>query len=215
MNKLFTFFLFFSLLLFSACATMDQTSRTIFAANTGNAIGSVAGLFIGESMGGRHGAFIGSSIGSIVGTAAGVMVVAEENPSRNNSRRQEVFIQKSAELVVSEIILEDENNNEGIDAGELCKITFVIVNESAIPAINVRAILNKKNGAGELVLSDPVPIGRIDSDESVRYTVAVTALPTLKTGLADFEIILKEGDGNAVYNEIFSVRTIHGIPEKK
>lgn len=62
---------------------MDQTSRTIFAANTGNAIGSVARLFIGESMGGRHGAFVGSSIGSIVGTAAGVMVVAEDNTSRS------------------------------------------------------------------------------------------------------------------------------------
>ena len=165
MNKLFTFFLFFSLLLFSACATMDQTSRTIFAANTGNAIGSVAGLFIGESIGGRHGAFVGSSIGSIVGTAAGVMVVAEDNTSRNRNRIQEMPLQERANLVVTEIILEDENNNEGIDAGELCKITFVIVNESAVPAIDVRAVLNKKNGAGELVLSDPVPIGRIDSDE--------------------------------------------------
>ncbi len=214
MNKLFTFFLFFSLLLFSACATMDQTSRTIFAANTGNAIGSVAGLFIGESMGGRHGAFVGSSIGSIVGTAAGVMVVAEENTSRNRNRIQEVPLQERAKLVVTEIILEDENNNEGIDAGELCKITFVIVNESAVPAIDVRAVLNKKNGAGELVLSDPVPIGRIDSDESVRYSVAVTALPTLKTGLADFEIILKEGNGNIAYDEVFSVRTIHAKVEK-
>lgn len=214
MNKLFTFFLFFSLLLFSACATMDQTSRTIFAANTGNAIGSVAGLFIGESMGGRHGAFVGSSIGSIVGTAAGVMVVAEDNTSRNRNRIQEMPLQERANLVVIEIILEDENNNEGIDAGELCKITFVIVNESAVPAIDVRAVLNKKNGAGELVLSDPVPIGRIDSDESVRYSVAVTALPTLKTGLADFEIILKEGNGNIAYDEVFSVRTIHAKVEK-
>ena len=214
MNKLFTFFLFFSLLLFSACATMDQTSRTIFAANTGNAIGSVAGLFIGESMGGRHGAFVGSSIGSIVGTAAGVMVVAEDNTSRNRNRIQEMPLQERASLVVPEIILEDENNNEGIDAGELCKITFVIVNESAVPAIDVRAVLNKKNGAGELVLSDPVPIGRIDSDESVRYSVAVTALPTLKTGLADFEIILKEGNGNIAYDEVFSVRTIHAKVEK-
>lgn len=214
MNKLFTFFLFFSLLLFSACATMDQTSRTIFAANTGNAIGSVAGLFIGESMGGRHGAFVGSSIGSIVGTAAGVMVVAEDNTSRNRNRIQELPLQARAKLVVTEIILEDENNNEGIDAGELCKITFVIVNESAVPAIDVRAVLNKKNGAGELVLSDPVPIGRIDSDESVRYSVAVTALPTLKTGLADFEIILKEGNGNIAYDEVFSVRTIHAKVEK-
>ena len=209
MNKLFTFFLFFSLLLFSACATMDQTSRTIFAANTGNAIGSVAGLFIGESIGGRHGAFVGSSIGSVVGTAAGVMVVAEENTSRNRNRIQEMPLQERAKLVVTEIILEDENNNEGIDAGELCKITFVIVNESAIPAIDVKAVLNKKNGAGELVLSDPVPIGRIDSDESVRYSVAVTALTTLKTGLADFEIILKEGNGNIAYDEVFSVCTIH------
>ena len=117
-------------------------------------------------------------------------------------------------MVVTEIILEDENNNEGIDAGELCKITFVIVNESAVPAIDVRAVLNKKNGAGELVLSDPVPIGRIDSDESVRYSVAVTALPTLKTGLADFEIILKEGNGNIAYDEVFSVRTIHAKVEK-
>ncbi len=214
MNKLFTFFLFFSLLLFSACATMDQTSRTIFAANTGNAIGSVAGLFIGESMGGRHGAFVGSSIGSIVGTAAGVMVVAEDNTSRNRNRIQEMPLQERANLVVTEIILGDENNNEGIDAGELCKITFVIVNESAVPAIDVRAVLNKKNGAGELVLSDPVPIGRIDSDESVRYSVAVTALPTLKTGLADFEIILKEGNGNIAYDEVFSVRTIHAKVEK-
>ena len=214
MNKLFTFFLFFSLLLFSACATMDQTSRTIFAANTGNAIGSVAGLFIGESIGGRHGAFVGSSIGSIVGTAAGVMVVAEDNTSRNRNRIQEMPLQERAKLVVPEIILEDENNNEGIDAGELCKITFVIVNESAVPAIDVRAVLNKKNGAGELVLSDPVPIGRIDSDESVRYSVAVTALPTLKTGLADFEIILKEGNGNIAYDEVFSVRTIHAKVEK-
>ena len=64
------------------------------------------------------------------------------------------------------------------------------------------------------MLSDPVPIGRIDSDESVRYSVAVTALPTLKTGLADFEIILKEGNGNIAYDEVFSVRTIHAKVEK-
>ena len=57
MNKLFTFF-FYSFRFYCFLLVRPWIKhQEQFLPNTGNAIGSVAGLFIGESMGGRHGAF--------------------------------------------------------------------------------------------------------------------------------------------------------------
>lgn len=204
-NKLFIYIIT-PLFLLCSCATLDQTSKTIVATQTGGAIGSVAGFIIGDNLGGRNGSFFGSVLGSAAGTAVGATIAAPRENERM-SRVPELTASPAPYLVITEIILDDENYNEGIDAGENCKLTFVILNDGDASARYVRPLIAKKKGARQLTISNPIVIDRIDPGESLRYVVGILASSRLKTGLADLEIVLEEGNGFNMVGEVFSVRT--------
>ncbi|MDD2415704.1 MAG: hypothetical protein PHQ68_03160 [Parabacteroides sp.] len=205
MNKLFIYGIAF-LFMLNGCATMDQTSKTIVATQTGSAIGSLFGFVIGDNLGGRHGSFVGSTIGSVAGTAVCALVVAPRGNEREK-RVYEIPAFPAPYLVITDIILDDENSNEGIDAGEKCKLTFVILNDGNASAHNVTPIITKRKGCSHLRISDPMVIERIDSGETLRYVVYISASRSIKTGIADLEIVLEEGNGFDTTGEVFSVRT--------
>ena len=97
--------------------------------------------------------------------------------------------------------------NQKIDAGETCRISFVIVNNSFQEAVNVVPIVKIKEGE-HLEISDPVRIARVSQDEPITYEVTVRASQELKTGEAVFSVRLEEGRGNGTDEEIFTVETV-------
>jgi len=192
-------------LLFSGCGTMDQVSRSIIATHTGAAIGSIAGSIIGDNIGGYRGSYIGSFVGSAAGALIGANVVARSQEKKE--RQVEPMSSPSPYLVIRDIRLQDENWNRLVDANENCRLIFEIYNEGERTAINITPVLKGLRGTKHLIYSAPIVIDQIKPGVGVLYTVNLSADSEVKTGEANFEISLEEGNGFGTPKEGFSIRT--------
>lgn len=199
---------------------MSQEERTGLGAQIGSFFGWIFGGLIGEAIDDENGAEIGAFIGTAVGGVAGASIAAntvDEVTSVNRSQGK--YIPSSyvllPDLVIEDILLEEDSvtYNEKIDAGETCRISFVIVNRSFQEALKVVPIVKILDGA-YLKVSEPVQIDRILHDDPITYKVTVHASPELQTGTAVFSVHLEEGRGNGTEEETFTVETL-GNDENK
>lgn len=193
----------------TGCATMDPTSRTIVGSQVGMLAGTVTGAVIGHSVGGYRGEALGSFVGSVGGTIAGAAIASSQNQNQrnNNTRRYEDrSYQYRPYVVIEDIYLEDRNGNQMIDAGETCRISFILRNEGSQAAYSIEPIV-KAQGSKQLKLSNPAIIREIRPNGRVSYTVTVHAGPKLKSGEATFSIRLKDMDGYLTEKETFRVPT--------
>lgn len=193
----------FFLLICTGCGTMDQTSRTIVGSQLGSLAGTVAGGVVGHSIGGYRGENIGTFVGSAAGGILGA--VAASSPDRRSQNGQ--VVQPLPYLLIEDIYLENKNENQTIEAGESCRLTFIILNDSRQTAYNVEPVLKGKKGARYLKLSPPVTIRQLGAHERVSYTVTVQASPKLKNGEATFSVRLKDTNGFLTEKETFTIPT--------
>lgn len=189
----------------TGCATMDPGARTALATQSGVIIGGAFGSAIGDQIGGYHGSFWGSMVGSVAGAAVGA--AAASSHAKRDQMNSRVYMSPAPALVIKDIILQDRNGNQCIDAGELCQITFLIRNEGNANALQVEPVIKAKGNAKKIRLSPPLRIARICPDEEITYTVQAYASEKLKSGEAKFEIYLKERDENATPKEQFAICT--------
>ena len=112
---------------------------------------------------------------------------------------------------IDDILLEEDSvtRDDKINAGETCRISLVIVNNSFQDALDVEPIVKVEKGR-YLKLSEPVKIAKITRDDRIIYNVMVQASPKLRTGEAVFSVRLKEGRGNGTEEETFTVKTVGG-----
>lgn len=193
--------------LFTGCATMDPTSRTIVGSQVGMLAGTVTGAVIGHSVGGYRGEALGSFVGSVGGTIAGAAVASSQNQNqRNNRRYEDRSYQYRPYVVIEDIYLEDRNGNQMIDAGETCRISFILRNDGSQPVYSIEPII-KTEGTKHLKLSNPAIIREIRPNGRISYTITVYAGPKLKSGEATFSIRLKGSDGYLTDKETFKVPT--------
>lgn len=190
-------------LLLSGCGTMDQTSRTIIGSQVGSLAGTVAGGVVGHSIGGYR----GESIGTFVGSAAGGILGAVAASSRNRSGSKGQATQPLPYLIIEDIYLEDKNERQTIDAGETCRLSFIILNDSRQTVYNIEPVLKGEKGTRYLKLSTPVTIRQLKPHERVSYSVTIQASPKLKDGTATFSIRLKGPDGYLTEEETFTIPT--------
>ncbi|RHJ87675.1 glycine zipper domain-containing protein [Parabacteroides sp. AM08-6] len=200
-----------SLLLLSGCGSMDQTSRTIVGSQVGSLAGGIVGAIIGDNSGRWDGAALGSTIGSFAGGAAGAIIGANmetEQEKREKRNDRYITIDRNAPfLVVDDIFLEDTNGNQAIDAGESCRLTFILLNNGRRDALRVKPIVTVEKGKSHLKISDPVVIRKISPDDRVTYTVNVRASRKLRTGKAVFAIHMEEQGGHGMEKQTFTVET--------
>lgn len=194
-------------ILCSSCATMDQQTRTSVATQTGAIVGGTFGAALGDHIDGNRGSFWGSMLGSLAGIAVGAAVASSGQQPHTDQQVSRVAIQPAPFLLIKDIILKDRNGNQCIDAGEGCQITFILVNNGDLAAHNVTPRIKAKGNAKKIRLSAPVSIRRITLDDEISYTVQARASESLKTGSADFEIRMEDGQGNELCKEQFSVCT--------
>lgn len=206
-----------SLLILPGCGSMKNMSREDRAglgAQVGSFVGWLFGGLIGEAIDDERGGDIGSFIGTAVGGIAGASIAAgtedetyivRRSPGKHTSSSQALL----PDLYIEDILLEEDSVscNQKIDAGETCRITFTIVNNSFQDALDVIPIVKIKEGA-HLELSEPVRIPRITRDDPITYEVMVYASPELETGKAVFSVRLEEGRGNGTEEEIFTAETL-------
>lgn len=201
-----SYFLYLMIPLFcTGCATMDPTSRTIVGSQVGMMAGTVTGAVIGHSIGGYRGEAIGSFVGSVGGTVLGAAAASSQNQQNGYSTRGGKEYQRPY-LIIEDIYLEDRNGNQMIDAGETCRISFIIRNDGRQPAYSIEPVI-KTEGAKQLKLSAPAMIREIRPHGRVSYTITVHGSPKLKSGEATFSIRLKDSDGYLTEKETFQVPT--------
>lgn len=190
-----------------SCATMDRPTRTTVATQTGAIVGGTFGSAIGDQIGGYNGSFWGSMLGSVAGIALGAAIASNPNDQQQDKQVSRVEIKPAPTIVITDIILKDMNGNQCIDAQEKCQISFVIVNNGDITAHNVIPYIKAFGNAKKIHLSAPVSIKQITTEDEISYTVQANATEKLKSGTADFEIIIVDGDENELCREKFSVPT--------
>ena len=112
------------------------------------------------------------------------------------------------DLQIEDVFLEEDSVtcDYMINAGETCRISLVIVNNSFQEALDVEPIVKVEKGRF-LDLSEPVKIAKITHDDRITYSVMVQASPKLRTGEAVFSVRLKERYGNGTDKETFTVKT--------
>ncbi len=205
-----------SLLILTGCGSMKNMSRED-RTGVGIQIGSFVGWLFGgavgsaidEDIGGDIGAFVGTAVGGIAGAQIAAHVgdevrVEKRNPE-NYKQSSHVFL---PDLHIEDILLEEDSvtRDNKINAGETCRISLVIVNNSFQDALDVEPIVKVKRGK-YLELSEPVKIARITREDRIIYNVTVQASPKLRTGEAVFSVCLKEGRGNGTEEETFTIGT--------
>ena len=203
--------------LLTGCGSMKNMSRE-HRAGIGAQIGSFVGWIFGGAVGHAIGDDIGGDIGAFVGTAvggvAGAQIAANTGERVKVEKRMEKLQTASyrallPDLQIEEIFLEEDSAtcDYMINAGETCRITLVIVNNSFQEALDVEPIVKVDKGR-HLELSEPVKIARITHDDRITYSVMVQASQKLRTGEAVFSVRLKEGYGSGTDKETFTVKTL-------
>lgn len=172
--------------------------------------GGAVGHAIDDDIGGDIGAFVGTAVGGIAGAQiaanTGDEVRVEKRNPGNYTPSSHVLL---PDLQIEDILLEEDSvtRDNKINAGETCRISLVIVNNSFQDALDVEPIVKVKKGK-YLKLSEPVKIAKITRDDRITYNVTVQASPKLRTGEAVFSVHLKEGRGNGTEEETFTVETV-------
>ena len=199
-------FLFLMIPVFgTGCATMDPTSRTIVGSQVGMLAGTVAGGVIGHAAGGYRGEAIGSFVGSVGGTVLGATAASSQNQRNRKTTNARVY--QLPYIVIEDIYLEDRNNNQIVDAGETCRISFILSNEGKQTAYNLEPIIKVEKGGKYVKLSNPVTIGQLQPGKRMSYTVTLHASPKLKAGEISLSVRLKSSDGYLTDKETFTLPT--------
>ena len=156
-----------SLLVLTGCGSMKNMSRED-RAGVGAQIGAFVGWLFGgavgnsidDDIGGDIGAFVGTAVGGIAGAQiaanTGDEIRVEKRNSGNYTPSSHVLL---PDLQIEDILLEEDSvtRDDKINAGETCRISLVIVNNSFQDALDVEPIVKVEKGR-YLKLSEPAKI---------------------------------------------------------
>ena len=164
---------------------------------------SAAGGDWRDAAGGYRGEAIGSFVGSVGGTVLGAAAASSQNQrDRNTASAREYQVPY---LVIEDIYLEDRNNNQIVDAGESCRISFILSNEGRQTAYNIEPVIKVEQGGKYVKLSKPLVIRQLPPHKRVSYTVTLHASPKLKAGEIVLSVRLKSSDGYLTDKETFTL----------
>lgn len=216
MRKTVLLLMMFSLLL-PGCGSMKNMSREDragFGAQIGSFFGWIFGGLVGHAIDEDTGADIGSFVGTAVGGVAGAQIAANSGDGVKVEKRIPLSCPSNPHVLLPNLKIEDillvedsVSRNGKIDAGETCRISVVIVNNSFQEALNVLPVVKIVKGK-YLKISDPAKIAKVTRDDVITYDVMVQASPKLHTGEAVFSVRLEEGRGNGTEEETFTVETV-------
>lgn len=104
-------------------------------------------------------------------------------------------IPKPPYLEIKDYRFEDSDGNNIIDAEEIAIISFDVVNSGLGVSTELDIRITEKNGLNGLSFETSKKIQGLKADESIRVTIEIKGLMTLKTGKALFSIEAREGNG--------------------
>ena len=205
-----------ALFILSGCGSV-KNMRPEDRAGVGAQIGSFAGYLFGgligyavdNERGADLGSFVGTAVGGVAGASIAVNSVSDGTVVETDGRPSLQQQQSVPDLKIEDIFLEEDSaiSNQKIDAGETCRLTFVIVNNGRRTSGRVEPVVKVEKGKSRLKVSDPVTLPAISTDDRISYTVNVHASDKLRTGKAVFSITLVEEYGYGIEKQKFTVDT--------
>lgn len=102
----------------------------------------------------------------------------------------------------------DANQDNAIQAGELCKVVMEVYNNSSETIYDVQPVVMETTGNKRLYVSDVIHVEKIAAGKGIRYTAMVKADRKLKDGTAHFSVYARQGRGGITSPvTYFDVRT--------
>lgn len=210
MKRFFVYTLMAALLL-SSC-----DSYTGAGAYTGSAVGRVLGSAVGGITGGRH----GRDVGTIVGMAGGAIIggVIGSRADRRQQEQYEQYQQDRAQhrdvaikdtpaddvisfdsyapaVTVKNVRFFDNNGDNVISRGEVCRVEFEVFNNGSTTLYNLQPIVAETTGNKHLYISPSEIVEGLYPGRGIRYTAVVSADRRLKTGSAQLCVgVLQNGE---------------------
>ena len=192
----------------TSCGTMGL--GTSMGAMIGGTLGSIAG----DATGGRYGSSIGGMLGSVAGIAVGAAIEEQqykERMEKATSRTTTVApsAQRSAMeyIELNNFIYTDSNNNDIIEAGEKCQITFDVENTGDNAITNITPILELTVENKGIKIGNPTNISKLSAHSKITYSVPVNGTTHLKDGEADFRAYVIDSNGNTSASREFTLPT--------
>jgi hypothetical protein len=106
-----------------------------------------------------------------------------------------------AKVDISNILFEDSNYNDRLDAGETAKIKFYITNSGDGTARSLNMKVVEKKLIKGLKINYNKSIGDLRSDESIPVIISIESDLQIQTGTVELEIIIEEINGFSKYTE--------------
>lgn len=190
-------------------------SGVMLGAQLGGMIGGLAGSMGSHSYSGR---MLGSIIGTVTGAAVGGVLTApraddadddydEGFKGQRRQVQQPVPAQRRSDLAIRQIRFMDANRDHVIESGEVCHLTFLVMNRSRRTVRNVTPVVEEVTGMKHLFISPTVSVERIPGGEGIKYTATIRAGKRLKSGEAVFRVYALEGNGASTPVKEFSLLT--------
>lgn len=88
----------------------------------------------------------------------------------------------------------DDNGNGILQAGEVCKVTFEIMNRSDVVIYDVQPVVLETTGNKHIHISPALHVESIAPHKGVRYTATVAADNRLKDGEATLKVAVAQGN---------------------
>lgn len=111
------------------------------------------------------------------------------------------------ELEIRNARFVDDDMDNTLSRGELCKIIFEVYNRGNVAMNNVVPVVEETNGNKHIYVSPSVHVERIAPGRGIRYTALVKADKSLKNGEANFRIYAVQDDRNISSYQLFTVKT--------
>ncbi|MBO7417753.1 MAG: glycine zipper 2TM domain-containing protein [Bacteroidaceae bacterium] len=195
-------------MMLTSCGTMGL--GTSMGAMIGGTLGSIAG----DAAGGRHGSSLGGMIGSVAGMVVGAAIEEEQYRNRMEEAAKKsasaVQVQQSSAIEAIELtnfIYIDSDNDDTIEAGEDCRITFDVVNNGNSTIKNITPILELISETKGIKIGNPKQINQLSPNSKVTYSVPISANSHLKDGEADFRAYVVDSNGYVSESREFTLPT--------
>lgn len=196
------------MMVLSSCGTMGL--GTSMGAMIGGTLGSIAG----DATGGRYGSSIGGMLGSVAGMAVGAAIEeqqyrdrVEQASKRTTSVAQPVQKNAIDAIELTNFIYIDSDNDDTIEAGEDCQISFDVVNHGKTTLKNITPIVELISETKGLKIGKMTTISKLDPNTKVTYSVPISANSHLKDGEADFRAYVMDSNGLTSESREFTLST--------
>ena len=112
-----------------------------------------------------------------------------------------------ANIELDNFIYSDSNNNDIIEAGEKCQISFEVENEGDKAVTNITPILELIEQNKGIKIGNPTKISKLSAKSKATYSIPVYGTSHLKDGEVEFRAYVIDDNGNTSESREFTLPT--------